>query len=163
MKTKQANKLMFLTRIKNTWMMKDKKFKITYLSFLLVLFLLVALWIWSLVVVDQTRREAFDYFSPLYQQEVDSGTISSSWVQFIIDKFQGDVTKYSWLCASSSSYNSLSSVCYVLCPITCLISAPLLVYYITSFLIVAFPKKSKEEKLLIKESKQKKKRKGGKK
>lgn len=162
MKKNQNKKETFVTRIKDKWTSKDKKFKLTYIILILLTIVLVALWIWSLIVVDQTRNDAFNHFKPLYDQEIASGNITSDWVKFVNEKYEGDIMKYSWLCASSASYNYLSSICYILCPITCLISAPFIIYIVASFLIVAFPKKTKQEKLLLKQQKQGSK-KGGKK
>lgn len=147
------NKENFMTRIKAAWLKKSRRAKLVYIFLFVICIIFMAMCIWSIAEVDATRRMAYNQFKPLIDQQ--TGLMNDPiWGKVYNDKFKDrGLHVFCWFVASKPEFNKLSSSLYILCPISMIIVAPILVYILSSILVVGFPRKTKEEKELIKQSK----------
>lgn len=148
----------FIVRINQKWKNKTKGQKLFYIGLVSVAIIFLSLLIWSLAYVDQVRIQAYNTLLPLKQSDgtlLETDPIYGNWAKVFNEKFLDRGLKvFSWFLASKTEWNSLSASLYILCPISAFITAPILIYLISSFLVIAFPRKTKEERLALKKQKQ---------
>lgn len=141
-KNKSKKPTSFINNVKTQINLMTKKKKILYFSFLAMTFICLGLCLWGTITISMSQNTIYTYLMDLHN----AGTLETTYPQLAVNGawFYKGVEQFSWYLVSTQE---LGSVAYYFAVIFAIIATPLFIYYISSFMIVFFPKKDKALKV----------------
>lgn len=131
----------FIKNVQSQIKLMSKRKKMLYFSFLAVTIICLGLCLWGAITVSVEQQAI--YANLLNLRGV--GLLEIVYPQLAVDGawFHKGVEQFSWYLVST---HELGSVAYYFAVICGIIATPLLIYYISSFMVIFFPKKDKSLK-----------------
>lgn len=128
----------FIKNVQSQIKLMSKRKKILYFSFLAITIICLGLCLWGAVTVSIDQQTTYTSLISLRE----AGLLESVYPQLAADGawFHKGVEQFSWYLVST---HELGSVAYYFAVICGIIATPLLIYYISSFMVIFFPKKDK--------------------